>query len=399
MDKQSEAKSSNGDLQFSPLPPSRPHAKSTRVASAGVPLRPAHWTAPEIPEPTAASALSLPPRPDVVPSDAPSARKNENPSYREAPRESRSRRSRRTSSGARGLLHSQPVTTSDNPLFSRLAGMLFCAALFFALGLAAGLYQTRPSGIVEPKGVEDFAVASEQEEKLLDRAFSLMREGDGEAALRVLKELRTINPHLASLSYTTALAAAQSGEIAKAMAETDISLGKGERVSDSYALAAAVESLKPGSVEWQSMGDSRERGDFFLRQAIAADQANAAPRLELGIRLRTRGRNEEAAEMLESARLRLHPVDQAAVIETTLLLIKLEQAAPGALPTELDPDRSTASLIGSAYLALRREDNVVAADLLTKAKNRLSADLYFYLLGDPAFAPYRRNAELAPLFQ
>ena len=277
--------------------------------------------------------------------------------------------------------------------------MLFCAALFFALGLAAGLYQTRPSGIVEPKGVEDFAVASEQEEKLLDRAFSLMREGDGEAALRVLKELRTINPHLASLSYTTALAAAQSGEIAKAMAETDISLGKGERVSDSYALAAAVESLKPGSVEWQSMGDSRERGDFFLRQAIAADQANAAPRLELGIRLRTRGRNEEAAEMLESARLRLHPVDQAAVIEATLLLIKLEQAAPGALPAGLDPDRSTASLIGSAYLALRRGDNVVAADLLTKAKNRLAPELYYYLVSDPAFALYRRNAELAPLFQ
>jgi tetratricopeptide (TPR) repeat protein len=399
MDKQSEAKSSNGDLQFSPLPPLRPHAKSTRVASAGVPLRPAQWTAPEIPEPTAVSALSLPPRPDAVPSDAPSARKNETPSYREAPRESRSRRSRRTSSGARGLLHSQPVTTSDNPLFSRLAGMLFCAALFFALGLAAGLYQTRPSGIVEPKGVEDFAVASEQEEKLLDRAFSLMREGDGEAALRVLKELRTINPHLASLSYTTALAAAQSGEIAKAMAETDISLGKGERVSDSYALAAAVESLKPGSVEWQSMGDPRERGDFFLRQAIAADQANAAPRLELGIRLRTRGRNEEAAEMLESARLRLHPVDQAAVIDTTLLLIALEQTENVALPVDLDPDKNTASLMGAAHVALRRGDNVVAAELLTKAKNRLAPELYYYLVSDPAFAPYRRNAELAPLFQ
>lgn len=277
--------------------------------------------------------------------------------------------------------------------------MLFCAALFFALGLAAGLYQTRPSDVAEPKGVEDFVVANEQEEKLLNRAFSLMREGDGEAALRVLKELRTINPNLASLSYTTALAAAQSGEIAKAMEETEISLGNGERVSDSYALAAAVESLKPGSVEWQSMGDPRERGEFFLRQAIAADQANAAPRLELGIRLRTKGRNEEAAEMLESARLRLHPVDQAAVIETTLLLIKLEQAAPGALPDALDPDRSTASLIGSAYLALRRGDNTTAADLLAKAKSRLDPELYFYLLGDPAFSPYRQNADLAPLFQ
>jgi len=195
------------------------------------------------------------------------------------------------------------------------------------------------------------------------------------------------------------LAAAQSGEIAEAMAETDISLGKGERVSDSYALAAAVESLKPGSVEWQSMGDPSERGDFFLRRAIAADQANAAPRLEMGIRLRNRGRNDEAASMLESARLRLHPVDQAAVIDTTLLLIELERTGTDVLPTDLDANKDTASLIGSAYLALRRGDSAAAAELLALARSRLASDLYRYLLSDPAFASYRQNADLAPLFQ
>jgi tetratricopeptide (TPR) repeat protein len=284
-------------------------------------------------------------------------------------------------------------------VFLRRLIPLAAAALLFFLGLAAGRLGVKSADPSEPDVSGQLVVANKEEEKLLNRAFALLREGDGEAALQVLGELRTINPNLASLSYVTALAAAQSGEIAKAMAETDISLGKGERVSDSYALAAAVESLKPGSVEWQSMGDPRGRGDFFLRQAIAADQANAAPRLELGIRLRTKGQNEAAAEMLESARLRLHPVDQAAVIETTLLLIKLEQAAPEALPTDLDPDRNTASLVGSAYLALRRGDNAAAGDLLTKARNRLVPELYYYLLGDPAFVPYRGKADLAPLFQ
>lgn len=277
--------------------------------------------------------------------------------------------------------------------------MLFCGAFFFALGLAAGFYHARPGEAVEPLAAESFAAADEQEEKMLNRAFALLREGDGAAALRTLQDLRTSNPRLASLSYTAALAAAQSGDIAAAMAETDASLAKGERVSDSYALAAAVESLKPGSVEWQAIGDTGERGEYFLRQAIAADQANAAPRLELGIRLRSKGKNAEAAEMLESARLRLHPVDQATVVDTTLLLIALEQTSTEALPDDLDPDKGTASLIGAAYVALRRGEVASGAALLEKAKSRLPAELYFYLLGDPSFGPYRQLPELEPLFR
>ncbi len=284
-------------------------------------------------------------------------------------------------------------------MLSWLAGLLLSGALFFALGLAAGLYHSRPAETVEPPAAESFAEADEPEEKMLNRAFALLREGDGAAALRALQDLRTINPRLASLSYTAALAALQTGDIAAAMAETDASLAKGERVSDSYALAAAVESLKPGSVEWQAIGDTDERGEYFLRQAIAADQANPAPRLELGIRLRGKGENAEAVEMLESARLRLHPVDQGTVIDTTLLLIALEQTATEGLPDDLDPDKSNSSLMGAAYVALRQGEVASGAALLEKAKSRLPSELYFYLLGDPAFGPYRQNPELAPLFQ
>lgn len=397
MEKQSDARRSAGHSPEFPRLPSS-HPKLDRGQSADFRVSPISWKEPSPREPTAvADGLSLPPRPDTVNVSSAAGREGKPAAGIDGPKMARSRPSLRRSPGPEE--GRRPSPGADSKVFSWLAGLVLCGGLCFFLGLAAGLYRTRPMDTRALPERQGFETADAQQEKLLNRAFALMREGDGEAALRTLKELRTINPHLASLSYTAALAAAQSGDIAVAMRETGDSIGKGERVSDSYALAAAVESLKPGSVEWQSMGDPRERGDFFLRQAIAADQANAAPRLELGMRMRSRGRNEEAAEMLESARLRLHPVDQAAVIETTLLLIKLEQAAPGALPAGLDPDRSTASLIGSAYLALRRGDNVVAADLLTKAKNRLAPELYYYLVSDPAFAPYRRSAELAPLFQ
>ena len=280
-----------------------------------------------------------------------------------------------------------------------LAAMLFCAGIFFAFGLAAGLYRSHTAARSESPAAKGFVAADEQEEKLLNRVFALLREGYGQGALGSLQKLRSINPQLSSLSYTAALAALQAGDIATAMAETDSSLGKGERISDSYALAAAAESLKPGSVEWRSKGDPRERGDFFLRQAIAADQANAVPRLELGIRFRSRGQNDEAVEMLESARLRLHPLDQAAVIDTTLLLIKLGQTATEALPADFDPDKNTPSLLGAAYVALRRGDFAAASELLAKAKSRIAPELYLYLLGDPAFAAYRQNPEFAPLLR
>ena len=397
MEKQSDARRSAGHSPEFPRLPSS-HPKLDRGQSADFRVSPISWKEPSPREPTAvADGLSLPPRPDTVNVSFAAGREGKPAAGIDGPKMAHSRRSRRRSPGPEEGRRPSPGV--DSKVFSWLAGLVLCGGLCFFLGLAAGLYRTRPMDARALPERQGFETADAQQEKLLNRAFALMREGDGEAALRALKELRTINPHLASLSYTAALAAAQSGDIAVAMRETGDSIGKGERVSDSYALAAAVESLKPGSVEWQSMGDPRERGDFFLRQAIAADQANAAPRLELGMRMRSRGRNEEAAEMLESARLRLHPVDQAAVIDTTLLLIALEQTENVALPVDLDADKNTASLMGAAHVALRRGDITAGAALLGTAKSRLAPDLYYYLLGDPTFAPYRNIPELAPFFR
>lgn len=398
MSKQSDTGSPTGEPQFPALPSPLTRSKPSQEPSAGIGVKPVRWNAPEIPGPTdAGSTLSLPPRPDSATAAPPETRAEGAASAGGTKARNRSRRSRRASSSPKVDARAAPAAQSR--ILFWLAGMLLCGALFFALGLAAGIYRAAPAEVVEPPEAEGFAVADEDEEKMLNRAFALLREGDGADALRAFQDLRKINPRLASMSYAAALSALQSGDIAAAMAETDASLAKGERVSDSYALAAAVESLKPGSVEWQALGDPGERGEYFLRQAIAADQANPAPRLELGIRLRSKGENAEAAEMLESARLRLHPVDQAAVVDTTLLLIALEQTATAALPADLDPDKSTASLIGAAYVTLRRGDIAAAADLLATAKSRLAPELYYYLLGDPALRQYAAEPQLTPLFQ
>ncbi len=397
MEQQSDA---NGSVvkppEFPPLPSL--HPKPAEEQSGEVRVRPIHWYNPAGREPAPeTAALSLPPPPVAANSDSQPLRGSK-PSQGVSDKEKmRSRRSRRTASGQQVSV--RPVSGRESKVLAWLAALLLCGGLFFFLGLAVGLYRPSPIDERELSQRQDFKAADAQEEKLLSRAFSLLRDGEGTAALRTLQELRTINPQLTALSYTAALAALQTGDIATAMEETDSSLVKGERVSDSYAVAAAVESLKPGSVEWQAIGDTEERGEFFLRQAIAADQANPAPRLELGIRLRGKGKNAEAVEMLESARLRLHPVDQGTVIDTTLLLIALEQTATEGLPDDLDPDKSNASLMGAAYVALRQGEVASGAALLEKAKSRLPSELYFYLLGDPAFGPYRQSPALAPLFQ
>jgi len=94
----------------------------------------------------------------------------------------------------------------------------------------------------------------------------------------------------------------------------------------------------------------------------------------------------------------LHPVDPAVTIDTILLLSELEGRPTDLLPTDLDPDKSTANLLGAAYIAMRREDYALITRLLETARARLSPELYYFLLSDPAFAPYRARPALAEEF-
>ncbi len=242
-------------------------------------------------------------------------------------------------------------------------------------------------------------VVTPEQQQMIDVAMIKLRGGDAEAALERFKILKNDNSRIPSLDYLTALAAVQAGDIPLAISSVESSVAKGERVSDALALSAALEGMKSSGGGWQAMGDLRARAEYYLQQAIEADAANPSPYIELAMRLRGRGENDEARKMLEAARVRINPVDSFAVLDTTLLLIQLQELTDDQLPGDLDPDKDISSLMGAAYVALRRGDFTAAADLLQTAKKRLPADLYFYLLGDPELRKYASEPQLTPLFQ
>jgi tetratricopeptide (TPR) repeat protein len=245
---------------------------------------------------------------------------------------------------------------------------------------------------------EAFVAASEAEEKAINQALTLIRQNKVPAAFQILYALRAANPRLSSISYLTALAALQGGDLRAAAQEIALAQRSAEKASDAYALGATWENLERGLGPERSADERAERVESLLRQAIAADQANPGPRVELGMQMRTRGEREAALAMLASARLRLHPVDPAVTVDTTLLLIELEQKPTELLPTNLDPDKNTASLLGAAYVAMRQEDYASIIRLLKKARERLPPELYSCLIADPAFAPYRARPGLAGEF-
>lgn len=280
---------------------------------------------------------------------------------------------------------------------------LIIAACLFAIYQLADSFEAEPAkepSLAAPSqaDVEPVVVTPEQRQ-MIDVAMIKLRGGDAEGAIERFKILQSDNPGIPSLDYLTALAALQAGDIELASSSVETSIAKGERVSDALALSAALESMKSAGGGWQAMGDLRARAEYYLHQAIEADTANPSPYIELAMRLRSRGENAEARKMLEAARARINPVDSFAILDTTLLLIRLQELPDDQLPDDLDPDKDIGSLMGSAYVALRRGDFTAAAYLLQTAKKRLPTDLYFYLLGDPELRKYATEPQLAPLFQ
>jgi len=287
-------------------------------------------------------------------------------------------------------------------LLLTLMGAIIAVCLFAIYHLLRSPEDASPT---EPSTAERSALETEpvvvtpEQRQMIDVAMIKLRGGDAEGALERFKILKNDNPRIPSLDYLTALAALQADDIPLAASSVDASVAKGERVSDALALSAALEGMKLAGGNWQAMGDLRARAEYYLQQAIEADAANPSPYIELAMRLRGRGENDEARRLLEAARVRMNPVDSLAILDTTLLLIQLQELPDDQLPGDLDPDKDTSSLMGSAYISLRRGDFTAGAGFLETAKKRLPADLYYYLLGDSGFRQYAAEPQLAPLFQ
>jgi TolA-binding protein len=270
------------------------------------------------------------------------------------------------------------------------AGLIVLVAwMFYSLGGA--IRQSRMIAEIGKQGVEipaDFQAH-------LDAALKNLRDGDAEKALGQLIVLERENSAVSSLAYLVALAAMQNGDSEKALAKANESIAKKERVSDSLALKAVLETQKNSG----GFGDPRVRAESYLRRAMVADAANPSPCIELATLLRYRGRTEEAKQFLEAARSRLNPVDSHAVVDTSLALMSLQSQPDENLPVDIHPDKDVAALFSAAYVAMRKGDFARAADLLRTGRERFPADLYYYLVNDPAMRKFVSHPEVAEFFR
>jgi tetratricopeptide (TPR) repeat protein len=285
------------------------------------------------------------------------------------------------------------------PDFTRRALIPLCLASLILIlfvgwqldraGILGGSTQTHAL----PEG--DFTEMPSEIQASLDTAMVELRTGFAANALKRLDLIEKRNPQLPSITYLSALAALQAGDPDQASQKADASIAKGERVSDCLALKAVLETQKH---RVGNLGDPKIRAEMLLRQSIARDIANPFPQLELATLLRYQGRNEEALVLLKRTRGYLNPIDSHAVVDTSILLLDLENTPTGKLPTRIEPQGEASTLFASAYLEMRQGNFSRAASHLEKAKKVLPTDLYHYLVDDPALRKFSREPTLKDFF-
>jgi tetratricopeptide (TPR) repeat protein len=276
---------------------------------------------------------------------------------------------------------------------SILAGALICFLLVGWLAYHQG-FEASQKRINELRMELPPAIPPEFQASI-DSALQAYSKGNAADAVEILSGVYRKNQTIPSTCYLMALTAIQSGNLQIASEKVDESIFKGERLSDSLALKAAIEMEKSNK---GGMGDPKVRAESLLRSAMAADVSNPRPYIELASLLRFQGRNDEARQLFEAASTRLNPVEGQALVDTSLSLLNLQQTPDNKLPENLDPDKDPRSLVSAAYVAMRKNDIPALKALLSKARERLSPALYDYLMNDPAVRAFSKNPQMSGLF-
>lgn len=282
------------------------------------------------------------------------------------------------------------------PRLPILAIVLFAAGVGGSVaGYLAGTLRGRNAAIRE---MEDRARTMtrlpKEDAATLDQAVADIRSGDSRQALGKIELLRQKFPKTSSLSYLAALAALQSGQPIAAEAFVKESMQSGHRISDSLALLAMLEKGKQDLT-----GEKKARAEELLRAAITADSANSSPHFELAMMLRDSDRRDEARQELLAAQARLNPIDSHAVIETTLVLMKLEDTGDALLPRPTAAPGTIAECLSSAYISMRQGRFSEASATLQSGKAMATPDVFHYLINDPAFAPYKHERAISSFWR
>ncbi len=295
-----------------------------------------------------------------------------------------------------GLSIRRRAVTRIRLIYALAAGLVaagLCSIVFWNLGFVAGIESS-----LEEETKERFTVSKEFHVEL-DRALADLRAGNTDKAEKKLQELEGAKTGVASLTYLLAVAAVQNGDIPLAEAKTAESITKRERISDSLALQAVLETQKRRDPSRQKFSDTRPRTEALLRRAMLADEANPFPMVELATLLRYQKRTDEALALLRGARSRLNPVDSHSVVDVTIDLATLQDTPDDQLPQIAEPGKDLISAFSAAYVAMRKGDFDRAADLAKTARKISAADLFDYLINDPAIRRYAGEPKLREFFQ
>lgn len=252
--------------------------------------------------------------------------------------------------------------------------------------------------LAEREAQKDVALIPPDMMVRLDKALLDLRTGQAAEALKVLSEIES-SSEVPSLSYLVALAALQNGDVDLVEAQAKKSIKKREKVSDSLALLAVVESQRASDRSRVKMGSSVKRAEMLLAQAISADPANPYPRFELATLLRYDKRRDEAAKELKGARSLLNPIDSHSIMDITARIMALETLPLDQVPKTTATTDNPQKLIPAAYAAMRLGDFAQAASLLRIARDVMTFESFDYLVNDPAFRRYAQEPQLAEFYK
>ena len=87
------------------------------------------------------------------------------------------------------------------------------------------------------------------------------------------------------------------------------------------------------------------------------------------------------------------------MVDVTIALATLQETPDNQLPQIAEPGKDLVSAFSAAYVAMRKGDFDRAVDLAKTARKMAAADLFDYLINDPAIRRYAGEPKLREFFQ
>lgn len=330
------------------------------------------------PSPALRPAASVPLKEEVK--DAPLERPDSSPAADDASEHEPLRGSRKRRS--KGLSAPVPMGVA---LVVAIVFTVVSGFFFYSAGTRAGFQEAESTAMKEQVDLpEDFLAR-------FDDALDALQNGNATAALEQFEALEKEQPDVATMSLLIANAALLGNDSDTAQLRITESIRRRESISDALTLQAILEAKLATDSDYKKMGSPRVRIEQLLRQAIAADSANARPHFELATLKRFEGKLEEAEALLVSARYRIHAADSRTVTDTALALTRQQRLEDSGLSIPENPAPTPEALFAAAYAAMRLGETERAKGFLDAARGFFPENVVRQILKDPAFIPYFKD--------